>query len=186
MSILATELDAKRIEVLKELLPHAKRLGVLNDPETSGPGRPLAIADTARRLDVALQVIDIRGPDDLETAFHALRVGRADGVNIVSSAMLFGLRPRLGALSLATKIPAICQFREMVEAGCFASYGIEFADLYALYADQIAKILKGGKPADLAVAQPSRFALVINLKTAKALGLTIPPSVLSRADEVIE
>src|SRR5262249_23201750 len=170
VSILATELDAKRIEVLKELLPQARRFGVLNDPETSGPGRPRAIADTARRVNVALQVIDVRGPDDLETAFQALRVGGVDGVNIVSSALLFGLRPQLGTLSLAVKIPTICQFREMVEAGCFASYGIEFADLYALYADQIAKVLKGAKPAELAVVQPSRFVLVVNLKIAKALG----------------
>jgi putative ABC transport system substrate-binding protein len=186
VSILATELDAKRIEVLKELLPHARRIGVLNDPESSGPGRPRAIADTARRLGVALQVIDIRGPDDLETAFQALRVGGADGVNIVSSATLFGLRPRLAALSLAARIPAICQFREMVEAGCLASYGIELADLYGLLSDQIARILKGAKPADLPVIQPSRFELAVNLKTAKALGITIPSLMLARAAVVVE
>jgi putative ABC transport system substrate-binding protein len=186
VSILATELDAKRIEVLKELLPHAKRLGVLNDPETSGPGRPRAIADTARRVEIALQVIDVRGPEDLEAAFRAFRAGGVEGVNIVSSAMFFGLRPRLGTLSLAARIPAICQFREMAEAGCFASYGIEFGEFYALYANQIARILKGAKPAELPVMQPSRFELVINLKVAKALGLTIPPAMIGRADRVIE
>jgi putative ABC transport system substrate-binding protein len=123
-SILATEIDAKKIEVLKELLPGAKRFGVLNDPATSGSERPQAMAEIARRLGVALQTIDIRGPDDLEPAFKTLRTGGAEGVNIVSSAMLNAFRQRLGELSLATKIPAICQFRTMVEAGCLASYGI--------------------------------------------------------------
>ena len=185
-SILATEIDAKKIEVLKELLPGAKRFGVLNDPATSGSERPQAMAETARRLGVALQTIDIRGPDDLEPAFKALRAGGAEGVNIVSSAMLNGFRQQLGELSLATNVPAICQFRTMVEAGCLASYGITIEDLYALSADQIAKLLNGAKPADLPVQQPTKFDLVINLKTSNALGLTIPPSLLARADEVIE
>jgi putative ABC transport system substrate-binding protein len=186
VSILATELDAKKIEVLKELLPDAKRFGVLNDPATSGRARPQKIAETARNVGVELQTIDIRGPDDLEAAFQALRTGRAEGVNIVASAMLNGLRQRLGELSLAAKIPAICQFRNGVEAGCLASYGITIADLYALSADQVSRLLKGAKPADLPVQQPTRFELVISLKSAKALGLTIAPSLLTRADEVIE
>ena len=186
VSILATELDAKKIEVLKELLPGAKRFGVLNDPATSGRERPQKMAETARHLGIELQTIDIRGPDDLELAFQALRAGRAEGVNIVASAMLTSFRQRLGELSLAAKIPAICQFRNMVEAGCLATYGITIADIYALSADQVARLLKGAKPADLPVIQPDKFELVINLKTAKALGLTIPPMLLARADEVIE
>jgi putative ABC transport system substrate-binding protein len=186
VSILATELDAKRIEVLKELLPDAKLFGVLNDPATSGPGRPQRMAETARRLGVELRTIDVRGPDDLEPAFQAFRTSSVGGVNIVSSSMLFNLRPRLGELSLAVKVPVICQFREMAEVGCLASYGIILADLYALSAYQIAKLLRGAKSTDLAVAQPSRFELVINLKTAKALGVTIPSSLLARADELIE
>ena len=100
--------------------------------------------------------------------------------------MLNSFRRRLGELSLAAKIPAICQFRTMVEAGCLASYGITIADLYALSADQIARLLKGAKPADLPVQQPTNFELVISLKTAKALGLTIPDTFLQRADKVIE
>ena len=179
VSILSTELDAKRVEVLKELLPRTKHFGVLNDPEVSGPERLRTLTDTARRLDVALQIIDVRRPDDLEGAFRALQTAGVDGVNILSSAMLFGLRPRLGELSLACKVPAICQSREMAETGCLASYGIAFADFYALYADQIAKILKGANPADVPVIQPSRFEFVINLKTAKALGLIVSPSLLA-------
>jgi putative tryptophan/tyrosine transport system substrate-binding protein len=186
VSILATELDAKKIEVLKELLPDARRFGVLNDPETRGRERPQKMAETARHLGIELQTIDIRGPGDLEPAFHAFRAGRAEGISIVSSAMLNGLRQRLGELSLAAKIPAICQFRIMVEAGCLASYGITIADLYALSADQVARLLKGARPADLPVQQPTRFELVISLKSAKALGLTIAPLLLTRADEVIE
>jgi ABC-type uncharacterized transport system substrate-binding protein len=186
VSILATELDAKKIEVLKELLPDAKRFGVLNDPATSGRERPQKMAETARHLGIGLQTIDIRGPDDLELAFQALRAGRAEGVNIVASAMLTSFRQRLGELSLAAKIPAICQFRNMVEVGCLATYGVTIADLYALSADQVARLLKGAKPADLPVIQPDKFELVISLKTAKALGLTIPPMLLTRANEVIE
>lgn len=186
VSILATELDAKRLEVLKELLPGATRFGVLNDPATSGPGRPKLMAETAGRLGLELQTIDVRGPDDLDPAFKALKSSSVGGVHIVSSSMLFNFRPRLAELSLATRIPAICQFREMVEVGCLASYGFVLADLYALSANQIAKILNGAKPADLPIEQPTKFELVINLKTAKALGITLPPTLLARSDELIE
>jgi putative ABC transport system substrate-binding protein len=185
-SILATELDAKRIEVLKDLLPDAKRFGVLNDPTTSGPERPQAIAEIARRLDIKLQTIDIGGQDDLGPAFEAFQAGRAEGLNIVSSAMLFSFRRRIGELSLRAKIPAICQFRNMVEAGCLASYGITIDDIYVISADQIAKLLNGAKPADLPVQQPTRFKLVVNLKIAAALGIAVPPTLIARAEEVIE
>jgi putative ABC transport system substrate-binding protein len=185
-SILATELDAKKIEVLKDLLPDAKRFGVLNDPTTSGLERPQAMADIARRLGIELQTIDIRGQDDLGRAFEAFRAGRAEGVNIVSSAMLVSFRRRIAELSLGLRIPAICQFRNMVEAGCLASYGITIAELYALQADQVARLLKGAKPADLPVQQPTKFELVINLKVAKSLGLKVPPTLLARAEGVIE
>jgi putative tryptophan/tyrosine transport system substrate-binding protein len=186
VSILATELDAKKIELLKELLPDAKRFGVINDPTTSGGERLQKIDRTARHLGIEIQTIDVHGPDDLEPAFKALRAGRAEGVNIVSSSMFTGLRQRLGELSLTAKIPAICQWRNMVEAGCLASYGITTEELYSLSADQVAKLLKGATPADLPVQQPTKFELVINLKSAKALGVIIPSSFLLRADEVIE
>jgi putative ABC transport system substrate-binding protein len=144
------------------------------------------MAETARLLGVELQVMDVHGLDDLEPAFQAFQVGGVEGINIVSSAMLNSFRRRLGELSLAAKLPAICQFREMVEAGCLASYGVTVTDLYALSADQIARLLKGAKPADLPVEQPRRFELSVNVKTAKALGLTIPSSLMARADHVIE
>jgi putative ABC transport system substrate-binding protein len=186
VSILATELDVKKIELLRELLPRAKRFGVLNDPATSGSHRPREMAEAARRLGVTLQVVDVRGANDLEPAFRAFHAGGAEGVNIVSSAMLTSFRRQLGELSLATKIPAICQWGNMVEAGCLASYGITITELYELSADQIARLLKGTKPGELPVEQPRRFELNINAKTAKALGLSIPQSMLLRADRILQ
>ena len=108
VSILATELDAKKIELLKELLPDAKRIGVINDPATSGGERSRRIDQTAPHFGIEIQTIDVHGPDDLEPAFKALRAGNAEGVNIVSSSLFTGLPRRLGELSLAAKIPAIC------------------------------------------------------------------------------
>jgi putative ABC transport system substrate-binding protein len=186
ISILATELDVKKLELLKELLPRAKRFGVLNDPATSGPLRPRGMAEAARRLGVTLQTIDVRGADDLDRAFRAFQAGGAEGVNIVSSAMLTSFRRRLGELSLAAKLPAICQWRNMVDAGCLASYGITLTELYDLSADQIARLLKGAKPGDLPIEQPKKFELQINGKTAKALGLSIPQAMLLRADGVLQ
>jgi ABC-type uncharacterized transport system substrate-binding protein len=185
VSILATELDAKKIELLKELLPDAKRFGVINDPATSGEERTKKIGQTARHLGIEIQTIDVHGPDELESAFNVLRAGRAEGVNIVSSALFTGLRRRLGELSLTARIPA-CQWRNMVESGRLASYGIVTEELYSLSAGQVAKLLKGAKPADLPVQQPTKFELIISLKSAKALGVTIPSSFHLRADEVIE
>lgn len=186
VSILATELDAKKIELLKELLPDARRFGVINDPATSGGERLRRIDQTARHLGIQIQTIDVHGPDDLEPTFKALRAGHAEGVNIVSSSLFTAMRQRLGELSLAARIPAICQWRNMVEAGCLASYGITTEELYLLSADQVAKLLKGAKPADLPVQQPTKFELVLNLKSARTLGVVIPSALVLRADEVIE
>jgi ABC-type uncharacterized transport system substrate-binding protein len=187
VSILATELDAKKIQVLKEMLPDAKRFGVLNDPATSGPDRPRVMAEMAQRLGVELFTVDVHGPDDLAPAFHALREAGVQGVNVVASAMLNAMRQRVGEQSLATKIPAICQFRQSVtESGCLASYGMTIPDLYALSASQVAKLLRGAKPEDLPVQQPTKIELIVSLKNAKTLGITVPQAVLGRADEVIE
>ena len=109
-----------------------------------------------------------------------------EGVNIVSSAMLTAFRRRLGELSLASKIPAICQWRNMVEAGCLASYGITITELYELSADQIARLVKGARPAELPIEQPRALELNVSSKTAKALGLSIPQSILLRADGVLQ
>ena len=187
VSILATELDAKKIQVLKDLLPDAKRFGILNDPTTSGPARTMAMAEVARRLGVELTTVDVHGSDGLAPAFQTLREAGAEGINVVASAMLNGMRQQIGELSMKSKIPTICQFRQsVIEADCLASYGVTIPDLYALSASQIAKLLQGAKPENLPVQQPTKFELVVSLKTAQTLGLRLSQSQLQRADEVIE
>ena len=187
VSILATELDAKKIQVLNELLPGAKRFGVLNDPTTSGPDRTRRMADVAHQLGLELATVDVHSPDDVPSAFRALREARVQGINVVASAMLNAIRQHIGEQSLAAKIPAICQFRlSVVDGGCLASYGITIPDLYTLSVAQIAKLVQGAKPQDLPVQQPTKFELVVSLRNAKALGITVPQAVLGRADEVIE
>ncbi len=187
VSILATELDAKKLQVLKELLPDAKRFGILNDPTTSGPARPLAMAEMARQLGVEVVSADVHGPDDLARAFDMLQEAGVEGINVVASSMLTAMRQRIGELSTQSKIPTVCQFRQsVIEAGCLASYGITIPDLYALSASQIAKLLQGKKPESLPVQQPTTFELVVSLKNARAFGVSVPQPLLQRADEVIE
>jgi putative tryptophan/tyrosine transport system substrate-binding protein len=186
VSLLITELDAKRLEVLKEILPAARRLGLLSDPAISEPVGLRAIADTARALGVELQTVHARDPTDFPAAITSLRAEGAEGVNILSSPLLFHFRVELGGLLLANKLASICEWPEMAASACLASYGTTLRELYAMQAALTDKILKGAAPADTPAQQPTRFQLVINLKTAKALGLTVPPSILARADEVIE
>ena len=187
VSILATELDAKKIQVLKELLPGARRIGILNDPTTSGPDRPKAMAEMAQRLGVELITADVQGPDGLAAAFQILQEAKTEGINVVASAVLNSMRQQIGELSMKSKIPTICQFRQsVIEAGCLASYGITIPDLYELSVSQLAKLLQGTKPENLPVQQPTKFELVVSLKNARTLGLTLPQPMLQRADEVIE
>lgn len=186
VSILATELDPKKIEVLKEMLPAARRFGILRDPTTSVPARMQAISKTARSLGIELQIVDVHSPADIAPAFAAFRNNHADAIDILASPLLFSLCGPLGQLSLADKLPTICQFREAAEAGCLASYGIRLSEAFVLLAGLVDRVLKGANPGDLPAEQPTRFELVINLKAAKALALTVPPSILARADEVIE
>jgi putative tryptophan/tyrosine transport system substrate-binding protein len=184
VSILATELDAKKIDVLKQMLPSARLFGVLRDPSTSVPARMQAIGETAQALGIALKIMDVHSPADIAPAFASF--SDADAVDILASPLLFSLRKQLGELSLERKLPTICQFREAVEAGCLASYGISLSRAFVALADLTDKVLKGAQPSDTPAEQPTTFELVINLKTAKALGLTIPQSMLQLADEVIE
>jgi putative tryptophan/tyrosine transport system substrate-binding protein len=186
LSILATELDAKRLEILTQILPAARRIALLRDPANSVPARVQVVADTARALGVELQTVDIRGPADLAPAFASFRAGGAEAVNILASTMLFSFREELGRLSLTQKLPAMCQWREMAETGCLAAYGPTLREIAAIQSALIDKMLKGAPPGETPVQQPTRFELVINLKTAKALGLTIPSLILARADEIIE
>jgi putative ABC transport system substrate-binding protein len=190
ISLLVTELDAKRLEVLTELAPAGRRFGVLNDPAISQAPGLQALAVTARARGVELLTVDVHGPQELAPALASLRAGGAEGVNILSSPLfyghLYGHRDQIGPLLLQHKLPAMCEWREMTASGCLASYGTTLREVYAIEAALIDKLLKGARPGDTPAQQPTRFELVVNLKTAKALGLNFPPSILGRADEVTE
>jgi putative tryptophan/tyrosine transport system substrate-binding protein len=186
ISILATELDAKKIEILKQMLPAARRFGLLSDPANTVPARLRAITDRAQVLGIDLQTVDVHGPADIAPAFASFQAGGAETIDILASPLLFGLRAELGRLSLSYRLPSICQFREAVEAGCLAAYGVKLSEAYAMVAALTDKMLKGTPPGDTPAQQPTKFELVINLKTAEALGLTVPSVLLAQADEVIE
>jgi putative tryptophan/tyrosine transport system substrate-binding protein len=190
LSVLTPELVGKRLELLKQAVPGVSRVAVLWHPGNYGERTEqdmLKEAEVAgRALGVRLQFLEARGPGDLDRAFSDMTRARAGALTVVPSAMLFGERRRLVDLAAKNRLPAVYQWREGVDAGGLMSYGPDFADLFRRAATYVDKILKGAKPADLPVEQATKFDLVINLKTAKTLGLTIPPSLLQRADEVIQ
>jgi putative ABC transport system substrate-binding protein len=181
------DIFGKGLELLRETVPKVRRVAVLSNP--ANPGQALAIRDVkvaARSLGVQLQLLETRGPNEFESAFAAMARERAGALFVVPDSM-FGLnRARLQELAAKRRLPAMYGLREHTEAGGLMSYGVDVRDNFRRAATYTDKILKGARPADLPVEQPTKFELVINLKTAKALGLTIPPSVLLRVDEVIE
>jgi len=190
LSFLTPELVGKSMELLKQAAPGVSRVAVLwhptGMPELQGKAMLKAAEVAARALEVRLQIVEAREPDDFPRAFSEMTRARADGLIVITSTMFFQERKRLVDLAVKNRLPAVYPSRESVEAGGLISYGPSLPDLYRRAATYVDKILKGVKPGDLPVEQPTTFELVINLKTAKVLGLTIPPSVLSRADQVIE
>jgi putative ABC transport system substrate-binding protein len=187
MTAINSELAAKRLDLLRIVAPRASRIAILWD-ETDAGSRLNADGTEAAAKTAGLTIhrVPVGSATGLEAAFATVVRGRAGALIIVSTARLFSYRKRIAELAVKHRLPTVVGFREFVEAGCLASYGTDYPDLFrraAVYAD---KILKGAKPADLPVEQPTKFELVINLKTAKALGLTIPQSLLLRADEVIQ
>ena len=190
LSILAPELVGKRLELLKQAVPGVSRVAVLWQPGDFGERTEkdmLKGADVAARaLGVRLQFVEARGPADFDRAFSDMTRARAGALTVLTSNMFLIERRRLVDLAAKNRLPAVYGGREFVDAGGLMSYGPNLADLFRRAATYVDKILKGAKPGDLPVEQPTKFELVINLKTAKALGLTIPPSLLLRADEVIE
>jgi putative ABC transport system substrate-binding protein len=186
VSILNTELDAKRLEVLKQIVPLGRRFALLRDPAFGFPAQMQAITDAGHALGVELQIIDARGPADLAPAFASYRASGAEAINVLSSPMLFSARAEVGRLSLTYKLPAICEWREMAEVGCLASYGTKLSEGWAMLAALTDKVLKGAPPGETPAQQPTRFELVINIRVARAIGVEIPPSILARADEVVE
>jgi putative tryptophan/tyrosine transport system substrate-binding protein len=187
--MLGSELDAKRLEILKEIMPSGRRFALLDTLDTTMtkvPARVQEIADVADALGVELHTVDIRLPTDLAPAFASFRAGGAEAINVVSSPILFGSREELGRLSLTYKLPAICEWREMAQAGCVASYSTRSSEGYAMLAALTDKMLKGARPGETPAQQPTRFELVINRKVARTIGIEIPQLLLARADEVIE
>jgi putative tryptophan/tyrosine transport system substrate-binding protein len=184
VSILAPELSVKRLELLKEILPRVSRVASLSDPATGTQVKSMEAA--ARSLGMQLQFLEVRGRDDLARAFQAAKKERAEALHVLSLPLLASLYPTIIGLAAETRLPATYQWKEHVEAGGLLSYGPSLAGVWRQTALVVGKILKGTKPANLPVEQPNKFELVINLKTAKALGLTIPSSLLARADQVIE
>jgi putative tryptophan/tyrosine transport system substrate-binding protein len=187
LTVMSPELAAKRLELLKEAVSKVARVAVLWNPGTPFSKTMLnEVEGAAPSLRLRLQSIAVRGPDELEHAFSTATRGRADALFVIDDPMFGAARMRLLDLGARSRLPATYGTRVYVNAGGLMSYGPNWADLFRRAAGFVDKILKGAKPADLPVEQPVRFELVINLKTAKALGLTIPQSVLLRADEVIK
>jgi putative tryptophan/tyrosine transport system substrate-binding protein len=177
----------KELGLLNEAVPKVRRVAILSNP--ANPVQPLAIRDVkvaARSLGVQLQLLEARGATEFDGAFAAMAKERVGALLAVADSMFLLHGARLADLAARSRLPAAYGYRETVEAGGLMSYGPSLPDLWRRAAGYVDKILKGAKPGDLPVEQPTKFELVINLKTAKALGLTVPPSLLARADEVIE
>jgi putative ABC transport system substrate-binding protein len=190
LAFLGPELAAKRLGLLKQALPNASRVAALWHPgafaERTTRDMLQATDAAARSLGVELQLLDVRGADEFDRAFSAATTGRADALLVLPSAVFFNARQRIVDLAAQHRLPAMCPAREFATAGGLVAYGASIPDLYRRSASYVDKILKGANPADLPVEQPTKFELVVNLKTAKALGITIPEPFLLLADEVIE
>jgi putative ABC transport system substrate-binding protein len=190
LSVLSTELVGKWLELLQQAVPGVRRVAALWQPgamdERTEKDMFKGAEVTARALGVRLQFVEARGPADFERAFSDMTRARAGALTVRPAPMFVGERRRLVDLAAKNRLPAVYPWREFVDADGLMAYGPNLADLYRRAAPYVDKILKGAKPGDLPVEQPTKFELVINLKTAKAFGLTIPPSLLQRADQVIE
>jgi putative ABC transport system substrate-binding protein len=186
LSNLAPELSGKQLELLKEIVPRLSRVAVLGnstEPGYAQVSKEMELAASA--LGVKLQYLDIMGTKDIETAFRAAGKGRAEAVLVLASPVFTVHRTQLVEMAVKSRLPAIYYRSDFVEAGGLMSYGASLSDLDRRAATYVDKILKGAKPADLPVEQPTKFEFVINLKAAKQIGLTIPPNVLARADKVV-
>ena len=186
ISILAPELDGKRQEILLEAVPLARRLAILVDPVVTAPHQLDALQDIAKAHGITVSTHIAANSDEIMPAIDAALAAGAQALNVLASSLFNRYRAQIIERMAAIRLPAIYQWPETAEGGGLIAYGPRFVGLYIPHALQTIKVLKGMKPADIPVEQPTKFELVINLKTAKALGLTVPPSLLARADEVIE
>ena len=184
-SQMSAELSGKRLELIKEVVPRLSRVAVLHD---HSPQSEVALKETqsaAHALGVQLKVFEVRSPNDFEGVFLSMPKERPGALVVISSPVLLNNRGQIIALVTKQRLPAVYTLKEYVDAGGLMSYGVSLPALFRRAATYVDKILKGAKPADLPVEQPTKFEFVINLKTAKQIGLTIPPNVLARADRVI-
>ena len=186
LTMLAGELSGKRMELLKEIVPHLSRLFVLSNPENRSHARALnELKAAAVSLPVQLQPMEVSAPNEFETAFSTISKAGSQALLVQADAMFNANRERIVTFATKSRLPTIFYSSELVQAGGVMSYGVSLPDLYRRAATYVDKILKGAKPADLPVEEPTKFELVINLKAAKQIGLTIPPNVLARAEKVI-
>ena len=183
---LAPELDAKRLQLVSELVPRATRIGVLyNSLDVAGPLHVRYAEAGARALNQTLRLLDVRDAQALESALAVIERERPDALLVFTDVVTFLRRAAIVEFAARTRLPAIYEFRDFVEAGGLAAYGPSLRDMVRRAASQVDRILRGARPADLPVEQPTRFELVLNLRTARALGLALSPSILARADEII-
>jgi len=186
LSTLSPELSGKRLELLKEIIPKLSRVAVFGTSTEPASAKTLTELELAAgALGVKLQYLDVASSQDIETAFRAAVKGRADAVLMLPNPVHFPQRKQIAEVAIKSRLPVIYGRPEYGESGGLVTYGVSFTDLDRRAATYVDKILKGAKPADLPVEQPTKFEFVINLKTAKQIGLTIPPNVLARADKVI-
>jgi putative tryptophan/tyrosine transport system substrate-binding protein len=186
LSLMTIDLSGKRLELFREAVPNLSRVAVLTDVTDPFRDRLVkAYQASGERLGLSLWPVLIKTPDDIEPAFSKIAQDGANGVIIGSGGLLFVQRVGIGASALAHRLPVMAHIAEEVPPGLLLSYGQDFPDFFRRAATYVDKILKGARPADLPVEQPTKFKLVLNLKTAKALGLTIPPTLIVSADEVI-
>jgi len=187
MSLLTPEVNDKRLELLKETVPGLRRVVVLRNPDSAAAEQQLRdLTRAGAVLGVEIQPVEVHRPEDLDGAFLRMKRTGAEGLFVLVSPFNHRHLRRIAELAGQQRLPAIMEFREFVEAGGLMAYGPSLTDTYRRAGGHVARILRGAKPADLPVEQPTRFELVINRRTVKAFGLTVPPSVLLRADQVIE
>jgi putative tryptophan/tyrosine transport system substrate-binding protein len=186
MALLAPELSGKRLELLKEVVPRLAQVAVLWNPKNPVAGNLRETEAAAQALHLQLHLVEVPGAEALEAAFDAAMQEGADALITLPDAMLWNQRLQVAGLAAKHRLPALFPEREFVDAGGLLSYGPSVPASFHRAATYVDKLLKGAKPADLPVEQPTKFELVLNLKTAKALGMTMPPSLLLLADEVIQ